>query len=140
MEIRNTHKRVHVHAQRDQLGLAGLGQRLGDINRIGIAVAGNMDPADDIVDLARPAVDDVVTGTGLDQVVATVAEQAVAPVAAQQEVGVIAAGKGVVIRAGEAVDSLVAVTDGDEAAGTCTERDAATLAGSIKRSALTWRQ
>ena len=41
---------------------------------------------------------------------------------------------------GAAQLEFVAFLDGDEAAGTCTERDAAALAASITRSALTWRQ
>ena len=41
---------------------------------------------------------------------------------------------------GAAQLEFVAFLDGDEAAGTCAERDAAALAGSISRSALTWRQ
>ena len=41
---------------------------------------------------------------------------------------------------GAAQLEFVAFLDGDEAAGTCTERDAAALAASITRSSLTWRQ
>jgi 1-acyl-sn-glycerol-3-phosphate acyltransferase len=42
--------------------------------------------------------------------------------------------------AGAAQLEFVAFLDGDEAAGTCVERDAAALKASITRSALTWRQ
>ena len=42
--------------------------------------------------------------------------------------------------AGAAQLEFVTFLDGNELAGTCVERDAAALAESIKRSALTWRQ